>query len=150
VKFWDTSALVPLLVEESATAEVQSLYQSDPTLLVAWTTMVECASAVARAERDEALTPRQATVAFARLDELGRVWREVEPTGDLRDVARRLLRVHPLRAADAIQLAAATLAAERRPPALEVVTLDERLEAAALREGFPVIVPGRTGPPQEK
>jgi predicted nucleic acid-binding protein len=107
VKFWDTAALVPLLVDEPATAPVQQLYASDPTIIVAWTTMVECASAVARAERDGDVTASQAASAFARLDELGRVWREVEPTGDLRDVARRLLRVHRLRAADAIQLAAA-------------------------------------------
>jgi hypothetical protein len=43
--------------------------------------------------------------------------------------------------ADAIQLASATLAAERRPPTVAVVTLDDRLKAAAAREGFPVIVP---------
>jgi len=143
VRFWDTSAVVPLLVEETATAPVQKAYREDSTLVVAWTTMVECASAIARAERDGSLTQAQATAAFARLDELGRTWLEAEPTADVRDVARRLLRVHPIRAADAIQLASATLAAERRPSSLVVVTLDQRLEAAALREGFSVFVPGR-------
>src|SRR6185295_12646731 len=105
-----------------------------PAVAVAWTTLVECASAIARAERDHLLALDQATAAFARLDELARVWREVEPTNDLRDIARRLLRVHPLRAADAIQVAAATLAAERRPSSLAFVTLDIRLETAALKE----------------
>lgn len=147
MKFWDTSALVPLLLHEPATEAVQQLYESDPTVIVAWTTMVECASAIARAERDGGVTGPQATSAFARLDELGRVWREVEPINDLRDVARRLLRVHRMRAADAIQLAAATLAAERRPASLELVTLDERLEGAALREGFTVLFPGRSPSP---
>jgi hypothetical protein len=60
----------------------------------------------------------------------------------VRDVARRLLRVHPLRAADALQLAAAYLAAERRPSTLEIVTLDERVRLAAAKEGFIV---GDTG-----
>jgi hypothetical protein len=143
VKFWDTSALVPLLVDEPATSAVQRLYRADPSVVVAWTTLVECGSAIARAERDGGLNAAQAGAAFARLDELARSWREVEPLHDLRDIARRLLRVHPLRAADAIQLAAATLAAERRPAALTVVTLDDRLELAAAREGFPVTVPGR-------
>jgi hypothetical protein len=46
------------------------------------------------------------------------------------------LRVHPLRAADALQLAAAFVAAERRPSSLEIVTLDQRLAAAARKEGF--------------
>jgi predicted nucleic acid-binding protein len=147
VRFWDTSALVPLLVREDATAAAQALHRADPVLIVAWTTVVECASAIARAERDQLLTQDEAAAALARLDDLARVWREVEPANDLRDVARRLLRVHRLRAADALQLAAATLAAEQRPPSLALVTLDDRLETAALREGFIVVVPGREGPP---
>jgi uncharacterized protein len=44
-----------------------------------------------------------------------------------------------LRAADALQLAAAFLAAERRPPSLEVVTLDERLGDAGRKEGFELV-----------
>lgn len=142
MRFWDTSALVPLLVHEPATSAVRGISGAEP-IVVAWTTVVECASAVARAEREALLGQADATVAFGRLDELARVWREVEPSNDLRDLARRLLRVHPLRAGDAIQLAAATLAAERRPSTLAFVTLDDRLEAAALKEGFPVVVPGR-------
>jgi uncharacterized protein len=145
VRFWDTSALVPLLVGEDASAAVSALQSDDPTVVVAWTTLVECASAIARAERDQTLALDEATAAFARLDEIARLWREVEPTHDLRDIARRLLRVHPIRAADAIQVAAATLAAERRPSSLTFVTLDARLETAALKEGFEVVVPGRTG-----
>jgi hypothetical protein len=60
----------------------------------------------------------------------------VEPTDEIRETARRLLRVHALRAADALQLAAAFVAAERRPPTMTFVTLDERLRTAAAREGF--------------
>jgi predicted nucleic acid-binding protein len=142
VKFWDTSALVPMLVQEEATAASMACYRDDPTILVAWTTVVECASAVARAERDELLTQQEATLALARLDELAGLWREVEPSDAVRDVARRLLRTHRLRAGDALQLAAATLASEHRPASLTVVTLDDRLETAALREGFVVLVPG--------
>jgi hypothetical protein len=49
------------------------------------------------------------------------------------------LRVHDLRVADALQLAAALAAAEARPATLAVVCLDDRLGAAAEREGFPVL-----------
>lgn len=146
MKFWDTSALVPLLLEEAASEPVRELYGADPAVAVAWTTAVECASAVARVERDGELTVDQARAVFARLDELIRTSYEVEPGANLRDIARRLLRVHSLRAADAIQLASATLAAEGRPSTLTVVTLDERLETAALREGFVVLRPGPAGP----
>jgi predicted nucleic acid-binding protein len=144
VRFWDSSALVPFLVHEAATDAVRALLHSDPVIAVAWTTVVECGSAVARAEHDGLLTVAQSTEAFSRLDELAGLWREVETSNDVRDLARRLLRVHRLRAADAIQLAAATLAAERRPASLQLVTLDERVAGAAVKEGFPVIVPGES------
>ncbi|MBI4264609.1 MAG: PIN domain-containing protein [Acidobacteria bacterium] len=143
MRFWDTSALVPLLVQEDATDAVRAQHRSDPTLIVAWTTLVECGSAIARAEHEQLLTREEATAAFARLDALARTWREVEPSDELREIARRLLRAHRLRAADALQLAAATLASERRPASLTVLTLDDRLETAAVREGFTVLVPGR-------
>ncbi len=143
MKFWDTSAVVPLLVREESTDAARAAFASDPAMIVSWLTPVECASAIARAERDGLLTQSAATEAFARLDELALAWREVEPSSDVRDTARRLLRVHRLRAADALQLAAATLAAERRPASLTLVTLDDRLEAAALKEGFAILVPGR-------
>jgi predicted nucleic acid-binding protein len=63
----------------------------------------------------------------------------VDPSDAIREAAVRFLRVHPLRAADALQLAAAFLAAERRPSSLEMVTLDDRLAAAARKEGFALI-----------
>ena len=55
--------------------------------------------------------------------------------------AKRLLRVHDLRTADALQLAAAVYVAEARPSTLEFVSLDDRLLAAARREGFPTTKP---------
>src|SRR4051812_7014420 len=138
MKFWDSSAIVPLCVEETTTDRALALVSEDPEVAIWWATPVECASAVARLEREAALTPAEAAEAFHRLDLLARSWFEIEPHDELREVARRLLRVHPLRAGDALQLAAAYLAAERRPPTLEVATLDERVRHAALKEGFQV------------
>ncbi len=51
----------------------------------------------------------------------------------------RFSRVHPLRSANAPQLAAAFIAGERRPSSLEVVTLDDRVAVAARKEGFVMI-----------
>lgn len=138
MRFWDTSALVPLLAEEPATAAAQRLY-GEQAAVVWWATVVECGSSIARLERDGHLSGAQAAVAFDRLDGLRASWVEVEAGDEIRDVARRMLRVHPLRAAGALQLAAAWLGAERRPGTLPFVTLDERLKAAALREGFPLV-----------
>jgi predicted nucleic acid-binding protein len=127
---------VPLLVEEPATARLRELYRADAEVAVCWTTPVECASALARLERDGRLEPPGVAEAFRRLDALAPSWLEVEPGDELRELARRLLRVHPLRSGDALQLASAILAAERRPPSLTLITLDDRLAEAAGREGF--------------
>ena len=137
MKFWDASAIVPLLIAEASTRRLQALAASDPDILVWWGSQVECVSALARLERDGALDPPTAVLTFDRLKQLG--WHEVDPSDIVREVAARFLRVHPLRAADALQLAAAFIAAEQRPASLEVITLDERLASAAQKEGFTVI-----------
>lgn len=139
MKFWDSSALVPLFAAEPGTRAVQALYGRDPEVVVWWGTLVECASAIARLERDRALAPADAVESFSRLDALAPSWMQIDPSDEIREAARRLLRVHPLRAADALQLAAALVAAERRPPTLAFVTLDERLREAAGKEGFLVV-----------
>jgi uncharacterized protein len=65
--------------------------------------------------------------------------------GNKSSTAVRFLRVHPVRAADALQLAAAFVAAERRPASLEVITFDDRLAVAARKEGFVVTEVPPTG-----
>ncbi len=110
----------------------------DPVMCVWWATEIECVSALSRLEREGALTEAAITAALERLDLLAEGWNEVQATAALRGAARRLLRVHALRAADALQLAAAVVVAEGLPASLAVVTLDERLATAARREGFAV------------
>jgi len=138
MKFWDSSALVPLLLAGDSTPHVTSLALQDAETVVWWATPVECASAIARVERTNELSPDGADAAFARLNALAASWLQVEPSDEIRETARRLLRVHPLRAADSLQLAAAFVAAERRPPTMTFVTLDCDLRTAAAREGFVV------------
>jgi predicted nucleic acid-binding protein len=138
VKFWDTSALVPLLVSEVSTGRLQAIASKDPTMFVWWGCEVECVSALARLQREGVLDELTVSLALDRLRQLASTWQEVDASDALREAAVRFVRVHPLRAADALQLAAAYLASERRPTSLEVVTLDERLAAAARKEGFVV------------
>lgn len=139
MRFWDSSALVPLVVRQRASRRMRSLYRSDAGVLAWWGTRVECESALSRLEREAGLTRRTASAARGRLDRFTATWQEVQPSDSLRENARRLLRVHDLRAADALQLAAAAAAAEGRPGTLGFVCLDERLADAAEREGFAVL-----------
>ncbi len=139
MKFWDASAIVPLVLAEPATRAAQAVAAKDPAMLVWWATDVECVSALARLEREGALHEADMTTAIGRLTRLARGWHEVEASDLVREAAVRFLRVHPLRAADALQLAAAYIAAERRPSSLELATLDDRLAAAARKEGFVLV-----------
>ena len=139
MRFWDSSAIVPLLVNEPTTEALTALAGEDPAMLVWWATELECVSAIARLERQEDLSSEVTMIALQRLDALAESWSEVQPVEAARRTARRLLRVHPLRAADALQLAAAVVAAEGQPASLELVTLDDRLTGAAFKEGFVVL-----------
>ena len=139
MRFWDASAIVPLLVAEPTTRRLQALAARDPDMLVWWGSEVECVSALARLERGGALEAKGMALASHRLTQLADGWHEIEPSEIVRESATRFLRVHPLRSADALQLAAAFIAAERRPSSLEVITLDERLAEAARKEGFALV-----------
>lgn len=139
MRFWDASALVPLLVRQRASGRMRSLYRSDPLVLAWWGSRVECESAISRLERGGGIKRRAAAAARGRLDQFAATWHEVQPLDPIRDLARRLLRVHELRAADSLQLAAALAAAEGRPATLAFVCLDDRLAEAAEREGFPLL-----------
>ncbi|MBV8456760.1 MAG: hypothetical protein JO122_09130 [Acetobacteraceae bacterium] len=138
MKFWDASGIVPLLVTEPTTRRVQALAVDDADMLVWWASEVECASALARLERDGVLDVKASMEASERLRQLADSWHEVEPSEIVRESAMRFLRVHTLRAADALQLAAAFTAAEGRPTTLQIITLDDRLAGAARKEGFPL------------
>lgn len=127
--------MVPLLVQEPLTARMRGYLKDDPVVITWWGTEVECVSAIARLEREEKLSPESVALALKRLAELVQSWNEIRPGRNLREIAKRLLRVHSLRGGDALQLAAALVAAEQ-PSSLPMVCLDDRLTTAADREGF--------------
>ena len=137
MRFWDTSALVCLLLEQEATAEVVALLDDDPQMAVWWGTTTECVSAVARLRREERLTLEEEDRALDILVGLRGSWLEILPSEEVRARAARLLRVHPLEAADALQLSAALVWAGS-PQGAALVTYDERLSRAARLEGFRV------------
>lgn len=136
MRFWDSSAIVPLLIAEPAYRQMLELLEADQDMLVWWGTPVECTSAIARREREGKLTASDATEALQRLQALANAWQEVVPSLPVRSIAQRLLRTHPLRAADSLQLAAAIVVSGNSPAALAFVSLDDRLNVAAQREGF--------------
>jgi uncharacterized protein len=105
-----------------------------------WASPVECGSAVHRLRREGVFTPRQASEVLAELARVFEAANVVQPGDEVAAAALRLLAVHPLRAADALQLSAALLwAAGGKPGSRDFVTLDDRLRGAATLEGFNVL-----------
>lgn len=142
MRFWDASALVPLVLEQARSEAVANARTEDRAFVVAWTTEIECSSAMARVVRERGLDSPGERAAFARLADLAAAWTEIQAAPVVRRTAIRLVRAYPLRAADAVQLASALAAADGDPSSLPFVTLDERLAEAAEREGFRVVTPG--------
>ena len=135
MRFWDSSALVPLCLIQPSTPEARRAMDDDPDLVVWWGSAIECASAIARLHREGQLTTTEEGAARNVLGTLSRSWFEVQPGDGIRDQALRLVRLHPLRAADALQLAAA-LEWSGTPASGVFMTFDDRLRSAAHREGF--------------
>jgi uncharacterized protein len=138
MNFWDSSALVPLLVTEATSDLRRKQYDEDPWAVVWFGTLVEIESSLVRRQRDGQLPADVEHAARKRLTEITRQWTEVIPTEEVRARAIRLLRVHQLRAADAFQLAAALIFCREQPQHLPFLTADQRLREAASLEGFPV------------
>jgi predicted nucleic acid-binding protein len=139
MRFWDASAIIALLANEPPGARLLELLGEDPQVLAWWGTPVEIASAFARREREKLLSADQVTAALAATRQFANSWHEIVPSDSVRHTAQRLLRTHPLRTTDSLQLAAALVAADHNPASLEIVCLDTRLSSAAQREGFSVI-----------
>jgi len=138
VRFWDSSAVVPLLVEQASSSRVAAWIAGDNTMVLWTLTPVEVVSGLRRLVRDKALAEEVARVAEARMEELVRVCHLIIDVEAVKSLAARLLRLHPLRAFDALQLGAALQWAEGHPQGRTLHTLDGRLALAAQREGFVV------------
>jgi len=138
MRFWDSSAIIPLCLKEKASEAVKGLMKDDENIVVWWTTYIECLSALSRRQREGVFTSGDATKVRAVLSALAAAWSEVQPTEMVRLRAERLLSIHPLRAADALQLAAALVWAQETPRGLDFVCLDQNLRESSLKEGFSI------------
>lgn len=138
MSFWDSSAVAPLLFPEEASKLRLRQVAAGDAMLVWWAVSVECMSAIQRRARSGLLSEAEANAAIKNLRVMEKTWTEIAPTAELRQEAERLLLTHPLRAADALQLAAAIIGADYEPDGLTFYTADTRLADAAAKEGFKV------------
>lgn len=139
MKFWDSSALVPLLLPQPASPRLEELLRRDPAVVLWWGSLVECTSALSRLQREGSLGRSALRQALHLLEQVRERADEVQPVAEVRARALRLLAVHPLRASDSLHLAAALFWCRERPQRVGFVCLDDRLRIAASGEGFQVL-----------
>lgn len=139
MRFWDTSALLALLAGQTGSALLMPLAEEDLGVAIWWATPMELASAVCRLLREHAVEEAECTRLLDRIAAIVRAADQIEPAGVVREAAVRMLRVHDLRAADALQLASALVWSEYSPSGFGFVSTDRRLRTAASREGFSVL-----------
>jgi predicted nucleic acid-binding protein len=139
MRFWDSSAIIPLCLKGKASEAMKRLMKDDEDIVVWWTTHIECLSALARRQREGVLRSGDETKAKVVLSAMATTWSEVQPTETVRLRAERLLSIHPLRAVDALQLASALIWAQETPRGLGFVCLDQNLREGAFKEGFSVL-----------
>ena len=138
--FWDASGVVPLCVSEARTTLARRFLRScGPPIVVWWATAAEVHSGIARLMREGRLDGQTEEAIRTRLTLLRRSWREMLPSDGVRDLAEQLLYQHPLRTADAFQLAAALQWCRERPRGRVFVCFDIRLADAAGQQGFEVL-----------
>jgi predicted nucleic acid-binding protein len=133
--FWDTSALVPLCVRQGTTPRAIALYENFE-VVVWWATSVEIASALARLVRMKQLSSSDWAKAGKIATALANDWSVIQPSEAVRAKATELVDRYDLRAADALQLAAALAWCEDIPQGRVFLTADQKLQEAALLSGF--------------
>lgn len=138
MRFWDSSAIVPLCLTEPTSKQIRKILREDEDIVVWWATRIESLSAFERRRREGILHAEAAWNAKKVIVSLAAGWSEVLPSELVRRRAERLLATHALRAAGALQLAAALVWAEEAPEALDVISFDQNLREGALKEGFTV------------
>ena len=139
MRYWDPSAIVLLLATQAGSDARADVYKEDRRVVTWWASKIECTSALCRLRREQVIDEPGLARSLAALESFFEAAAEIEATEEVRTRAIRLLRTHAVRAADALQLAAALVACRENPGSLPFVCGDQRLKAAAEGEGFTVL-----------
>jgi predicted nucleic acid-binding protein len=135
VAFWDTSVLVALCVDQTSTPRA-IWFEGKYRIAVWWATHVEIVSALAQLLRQRKITAAEYAHGKHQAEGMANLWRVIAPSAKIALDARAALERYPLRAADAMQLAAAMEWCEGQPKGNVFLTLDQRLREAASLAGF--------------
>lgn len=139
MRFWDSSALIPLLIREDTSNDLRALLAADMAIAASFITTLEIGSALWQRHHNDELSADEHAAADDAFEKLNESWSEIGDFFDAREIALELITRHVLRSGDAIQLASALIACAQNPALLTFVTLDQDLASAARAEGFTVV-----------
>jgi uncharacterized protein len=138
MRFWDASAVLALIANQRGASAVRVAHK-DPVVALWWGTEIESVSGLCRLKREGRLSEADFRDMMSELHDMLSSASEIEPSESVRSTACRVLHTHSLRAADALQLAAAIVWAGQPSASHGFVCLDQRLRDAARIEGFRVL-----------
>ncbi len=136
IAFLDTSAIVPLLIDEPGTAACQHIWESADALVCTQLAFVETAAALARATRLGRMTAVERDSTTDRLEQLWPQLHDMVVDEALVREAAALTTQLPLRGYDAVHCAAALRLAG---PGVVAVSGDRELLTAWRTNGLDVI-----------
>jgi uncharacterized protein len=135
IRYFDASALVKRYVEEPGSESVRQGMR-DAILTTSRLSEVEVTSALVRRWRQGDLTQQELERTLDTLQADLRALNLIEPVAEITALAGTLLRRHPLRAGDALQLASSVYLQRKVRGKLEFWAFDQRLNEAAAKEGL--------------
>lgn len=136
--FWDTSAIIPLCVQQQSTNNFRNLWRKSNRVVVWWGTTVEVRSSLSRLQRDGYIDEKNLHYALAKFDAMRNQWHEITPSEKVREIAETLPDLYGLRTLDSFQLAAALVWCSEKPRGRVFVCDDVRLSKSAKKIGFNV------------
>ena len=132
--FLDASALVKRYVEEDGSDSVIEA-MAGQSVAISRLSATEVVSAICRRCREGDMRVEQRETALRSIDSERPDFHVVELTEEVTTRAAALLRRHPLRASDSLQLAACLLLADELGKPTSLLAFDEQLVSAAQAEG---------------
>jgi predicted nucleic acid-binding protein len=143
MQFWDSSALLPLVVRQAPFSDpCRRAFRREVSRAIAFLARVECRSAIERLAREGTLNSAARRRSLTKIDKLVAAFDIVAFSPEVEAHALALLGRHPLRSLDALQLGCAQGLASQDKAALlpDFVCCDRRLAEAAAAEGFPLAI----------
>jgi uncharacterized protein len=133
IVYFDSSALVKLLVEEAGSELAAELWDGCDAAVSSRLAYPEIRAALAAATRNHDLDEEDLDAAEAAWEEYWAATRPVELTAAVERHAGKLAKLHALRGADAVHLASALAIGD---PGLIVAVWDRRLHVGAAAAGL--------------